>query len=163
MPIISNWFWLLKMQVSLKHVWKHRNVLYMLTSDTFAHDQNTSTFAFHCLVGAKQLLLINTILAPTKQWNTEYAMRKYASGNRIYNFSDLCLKTYCSHIALLHILEPYLLLCGEHANSEMPMWLVFVDRNLVPPRVFVYNDVYKHQARLMWVFYIIVLIMNIGR
>ena len=35
---------------------KTRNVLYMLTTDTFARGQKASTFAFDCLVKAKRLL-----------------------------------------------------------------------------------------------------------
>ena len=33
------------------------------TTDTFAHGENTSTFAFQCLVGTKSLLFRNTVLA----------------------------------------------------------------------------------------------------
>ena len=42
-----------------------------VTTDTFAHGPKTSTFAFHGLVKTKHLLLRNTILALTKQQNTE--------------------------------------------------------------------------------------------
>ena len=40
---------------------------YMITTDTFAHGQQTSTCANYCLVEAKRLLLWNAILVITKQ------------------------------------------------------------------------------------------------
>ena len=61
-------------------------------------------------------------------------VREYASGGRINNFSDLCIETYFSHLALLPSLEPYVRLRGENAISEVSVWLTFVCRNLVIPR-----------------------------
>ena len=46
---------------------KIRNVLYMLTTEPFVHGKQTSTFACHCLVMGKRLLLRSTILALSKQ------------------------------------------------------------------------------------------------
>ena len=55
-------------------IWKHTIVLYIFATSTFVHGQSTSAFAFHCVVMAKHLLLRNTTLVFTKQWNTTYVM-----------------------------------------------------------------------------------------
>ena len=110
----------------------------MLTTGTFSHGQNTSTFAFHCLVIAKHLLLRNTILplyqAMTNKMCGFLCVRKYASGERINMFFRFMMKSLRFTPSTLALTTTYVRLHGENAISEVSVWLMLVRRNLALPR-----------------------------
>ena len=84
----------------MKSMKTHNCALSMVTTGTFAHCQNTSTFAFHCLVGGQTLTFEKYDPGPHQTMKyiicDGLGVRKYASGERINNLS---------HIALSHSLE----------------------------------------------------------
>ena len=85
-------------------VGKTGNVLYMFTTNKFEHGK-TKTQHLHFIVWSKP----NADLYETRSCRHQtmkyticdlFCVRKYASGEHIHFVSDLCLKTYFSHLAL---------------------------------------------------------------
>ena len=92
------------------------NVLYIFTTNTFAHGQETSTLAFNCLVIAARSLLINTKPAITKRWNTNVRFIWCAQICFLYeNKQRLCLlltNLLFTSCTFTHTLKTYLQLRG---------------------------------------------------